>query len=361
MRLTVIIPCFNEVSTIVDVVDAVEKAPLPTDWSKEIVVVNDGSSDGTTEALQGLGEREGVRVLHRDENGGKGAALKDGLRASWGDYVVVQDADKEYNPDDIAALLQPIIAGEADSVFGSRILRNNNVPYNAVYFYGGLLVTKIFNIAFGTRFSDIATCYKVFPRAYIAELIRSSHDDFVFDALDLTYVLSARGRVKEVPISYTARTKSTGKKLNWINGVEIVMAIVLARLGVGLENRNKAMRFLRFFISGGTSAVVNFALLYLFTEFGHVWYLLSSALAFILAFGVSFFMQKYWTFRSRDAGKIKRQLPQHLLLAVFNLGLNLVLIFSIVEYLHIWYMLAAIISNLLIAFESFFAFKWIFR
>lgn len=362
MKLSILIPCFNEGKTIESVLDAVIAAPLPESWEKEIVVVDDGSNEGTKEALRRIEARpENIRVIYRAGNGGKGAALKDALAVAAGGYFLIQDADHEYDPHDYGELLKPIAEGRADVVIGSRTLKENNVPHSAVYFWGGLLVTKIFNLAFKQKLSDIASCYKVFPRALLPALLRSSSDDFVFDAVDLTLEITKKGRLAEVPISYVARTKAAGKKLNWIHGIEIVIAIVLARLGVPSHRRASANKIIRFIVSGGTAAIVHFSLLYILTEFFGIWYLVSSGIAFLIAFLVSFAMQKYWTFRSMETGKIKRQLPQHLAIAVFNLFLNLALVFAFVEFLGLWYMLAQVITTILIAIESFFAFRYIFR
>lgn len=364
MRLSIIIPCYNEADTIEEVVSRVLAAPLPGSWEREVVVVDDGSADATKRALARVADsahEAPVVVIYRTENGGKGAAVKDGLRRASGDYVIIQDADLEYDPNDYAKLLAPILEGSATSTFGSRIIRDNNVPYSAVYFYGGLLVTKLFNIVFGTRLTDIATCYKLFPRSYIPALVASHHDDFVFDAVDLTLELVQGGSVAEVPISYTARTKSGGKKLNWLHGIEIVLAIFVARLGVPVHRRLGTRRAIRFIISGGTAAVTNIGLLAIFTELLGIWYLISSALAFVCAFAVSFVMQKYWAFKSTDSFKIKKQLPMHLSVALFNLGVDVALVYTFVEIVGLWYIAAQIIASAIIAIESFFVLRWIFR
>lgn len=361
MRLSVVIPCYNEAGTIREVIDRVLKSEI-SPWEKEVIVVDDGSNEKTKRELAAI-ERAAlpVRIIYRGSNAGKGAAVKDGLARATGDYVIIQDADLEYDPNDYAALLAPIVAGETDTVFGNRLNSVNTVPYKRVYFYGGILVTKIFNWLFWTNISDIATCYKVFGRKHIPELLKSSYDDFVFDAVDLTHTLVKGGCVREVPISYTARSKVGGKKLSWRHGLEILLAIGVTRLGVPIHKRAAANKILRFMVAGATSFITNIVLLYVFTEYGGLWYLVSSVLAFCVAFLVNFVLQKYWAFQSYEHHKAKTQLPLHLGVAVFNLGLNTLLMYSFVEFLGIWYVLAQIIASALISIESFLAYRWIYR
>jgi glycosyltransferase involved in cell wall biosynthesis len=362
MRLSIIIPCFNEAETIEAVVERVRSAPLPAGWDREVIIVDDGSDSDTTDALSRIAQSDqSVHIHLRDINGGKGAAVKDGLRQVTGDYVLIQDADLEYNPHEYERLLNPLISESDISVFGTRSHSDNVVPYNRVYFYGGLLVTVIYNFFFGTKLTDIASCYKVFSVRHTPTLLESSHDDFVFDAVDLTHTLVQAGPIVEVPISYTARSKKTGKKLNWKHGLDIVLAIVLTRLGVPSQKLASAARVMRFIISGGSAAVVNLALLYIFTDVFGVWYLVSAGLSFTAAFGVSFTMQKYWSFRNDARNKIGSQLPMHLTVALLNLMLNIAFVAFLVEILGVWYILAAVISNVVIAFESYFAFRWIYR
>lgn len=228
VKLSIIIPCYNEAATIARVIEKVRGAEFPAGWDREVIVVDDFSTDGTRELLRTIAERGDIELVLLEKNSGKGGAVKSGLAKATGDYVIIQDADEEYDPKDIALLL--VATSKADSVFGSRNLGTNNVPFSKVFFYGGLLVTKLFNILFGTRLSDVATCYKLFPRRFIPVLAAIEQNDFTFDAVYLTRALVRGGTIVEVPISYRARTKAEGKKLSLKHGISIAAALVRARI-----------------------------------------------------------------------------------------------------------------------------------
>ena len=224
MKLSVIIPCFNERSTILTVLERVQRVDL----AKEIIVVDDGSSDGTREILGGLnGQFPDVRVHFHPRNRGKGAAVRTGFAQATGDIVIIQDADLEYDPNDYAAVVAPIVAGRAEVVYGSRNLRPNRCSY-LTFYWGGRLVTWITNLLFGSRLTDEPTCYKALRRGVIEGLqLRATGFEL---CPELTAKVLRRGyRIHEVPISYQPRSREAGKKIRARDGLIAIWTLVRYR------------------------------------------------------------------------------------------------------------------------------------
>mgnify|MGYP003808226139 CR=1 FL=1 len=212
--ISVIIPVYNERETILEIIRRVRAEATP----KEIVVVDDGSTDGTRDLLAGL-SGDDVRVLLQPRNRGKGAAIRAGLAMARGDIVVVQDADLELNPDDYAALLAPLQAGTAEVVYGARfLLPQNREGYRLVSWLGNTLVTGWTNLLFGARLTDEATGYKVMRTALLRSL-NLACDGFDFCA-EVTAKLLLRGiTIHEVPVRFNPRTYVEGKKIGWRDGI----------------------------------------------------------------------------------------------------------------------------------------------
>ena len=223
MKLSVVIPCYNERSTIETVVDAVRSAPVE---DVEIIVVDDGSTDGTREVLKAKPQGWVDKIVLLERNFGKGAALRAGFQAATGDLVIVQDADLEYDPSEYPILLAPILEDRADVVFGSRFLGGR--PHRVVYFWhmvGNRFLTLLSNMFTNLNLTDMETCYKVFRREFL-DGITIEENRFGFEPEITAKVAKARSRVFEVGISYNGRTYKEGKKIGWRDGVRAVYVIV---------------------------------------------------------------------------------------------------------------------------------------
>jgi len=223
MKLSVVIPCYNERNTIRTVIERVHAAPVN---SMEIIVVDDASSDGTRELLQGQLASLVDQVLYHESNAGKGAALRTGFRAATGDVVVIQDADLEYDPGEYPLLLEPILNRGADVVYGSRF--SGSHAHRVLYFWhsvGNQFLTLVSNMFTNLNLTDMETCYKMFRREVI-QSIEIEENRFGFEP-EITAKLAKQGRVfYEVGISYSGRTYAEGKKINWKDGVRAIYCIL---------------------------------------------------------------------------------------------------------------------------------------
>ena len=226
-RLSVIIPAYNERATIRNLLQKVVAAPLPQGVALEIVVVDDGSKDGTRELLREIaaqGDPE-ILLIEQPENRGKGAAIRTGFAAATGDVMLIQDADLEYDPRDYPVLLQPILDDEADVVYGSRFLGG---PHRVLFYWhsvGNKFLTMLSNMMTDLNLSDMETCYKVFRREVLDGLVLRSNR-FGIEP-ELTAKVAKRGaRVFEVPISYRGRTYAEGKKIGWKDGFSAIWSIL---------------------------------------------------------------------------------------------------------------------------------------
>ena len=220
MKLSVIIPVYNEIETIEEILKRVRSVP----HDKEIIVIDDSSTDGTTEWLK---ERTGedIKVFFHDENKGKGGALKTGFQQVTGDIVVIQDADLEYDPADYSRIIEPILDGRADVVYGSRFTGG---PQRVLFFWhyvGNKFLTLLSNMFTNLNLSDMETCYKVF-RAELLEKISVKSNRFGFEPEITAKFAKLKCRIYEVPISYSGRTYEEGKKITWRDGLAALFHIV---------------------------------------------------------------------------------------------------------------------------------------
>ena len=219
MKLSVIMPVYNEVKTLRQVVERVRAVPV----DKELILVDDGSTDGTRDLLPDLARLEGVRVLYHDVNQGKGAALRTGIAAALGDIVLIQDADLEYDPGEYPKLIAPIAEGRADVVYGSRFAADRR-PSHFMHTLGNQMLTWCSNRMTGLAITDMETCYKVFRREVI-QAVRIEENRFGFEPEITAKVARQKVRLVEVPISYAGRSYEEGKKIGWKDAVRALYCI----------------------------------------------------------------------------------------------------------------------------------------
>jgi glycosyltransferase involved in cell wall biosynthesis len=223
LKLSIIIPCYNEKSTIREVIDAVLAAPYD---DKEIIIVDDCSKDGTKEVL--LEEIEPLvhQILFHKVNQGKGAALRTGIQAATGDIVLIQDADLEYDPQEYPNLVEPILRNKADVVYGSRFMGSQ--PHRVLYFWhsvGNMVLTILSNMFTNLNLTDMETCYKVFRREII-QGISIKENRFGFEPEITAKIAKLECRIFEVGISYYGRTYKEGKKIGWKDGIRAIYCII---------------------------------------------------------------------------------------------------------------------------------------
>jgi glycosyltransferase involved in cell wall biosynthesis len=248
LKLSVLIPCYNEETTIVEIVERVRDVDVRLNIregrqgrstggeggreivvEKEIIIVDDGSTDGTCDLLPQLAAYPEVQVHYHEQNMGKGAAVRTAIEHADGDILVVQDADLEYDPRDFPDLLQPILEGRSVVVYGSRFLGG---PRKAMFFshmLGNKLLTLMTNILFDTILSDMETCYKVFTRD-VAQQLHLKQKGWGFDPEITAKILKRGYRIYEVPISYTGREYGEGKKISWRDGITVAWTLLRYRI-----------------------------------------------------------------------------------------------------------------------------------
>lgn len=224
MKLSVIIPAYNEEATIRSILEKVFSVPVP----KEVIVVDDHSTDHTRDILQEFEANGRIQLIRHEKNSGKGSAIRTGIREATGDIIIIQDADLEYEPADYPSIIQPIIEGRAEVVYGSRTLnRQNHFSYLSFYL-GGRLLSILTNVLYGSNITDEPTCYKAF-KADLLKQIPLRCTGFEFCPEVTARVLRARRTIMEVPIRYYPRSKKEGKKIRWSDGWTAIWTLMKYR------------------------------------------------------------------------------------------------------------------------------------
>jgi len=219
-KISILIPVYNEEKTIEEILKRVLKETER--WNKEIIIVNDGSIDKTSEKLKKFLDK--ITLIDLEKNRGKGFALREGFKRASGKIIITQDADLEYDPKDYQKLLTPILGGKTKIVYGSRNLNPENRPSSKTYLYGGKLITAIFNFLFRTKLTDINTGYKVFEKDILDD-ISLKENGFSFCEEFTVQVIKNNLSILEVPISYRGRSFFEGKKLRWYHGLRSILVI----------------------------------------------------------------------------------------------------------------------------------------
>ncbi|MBE2199078.1 MAG: glycosyltransferase family 2 protein [Anaerolinea sp.] len=224
MKLSIVIPCFNEIKTIAQILEKIQAVEL--DLPKEIVIVDDGSSDGTRDFLAKMNGADNVTIILHEQNQGKGAALRTGFQHATGDIIIIQDADLEYEPQEYPKLLDPILNGKADVVYGSRFAGGES--HRVLYYWhslGNRFLTMLSNMFTNLNLTDMEVCYKVFKRE-VVEAITLKENRFGFEPEFTAKIASRDFVIYEVGISYYGRTYAEGKKINWKDGVRAIYVIL---------------------------------------------------------------------------------------------------------------------------------------
>jgi glycosyltransferase involved in cell wall biosynthesis len=226
VKLSIIMPVYNEKATIREILERVRAVDVGME--KEIIVVDDGSKDGTREILREEESRGDIKVLYHERNMGKGAAVRTGIASATGDFIIIQDADLEYDPQDYPALLKPLLDGEAEVVYGSRFLGGSGSSMISWHRFGNKFLTAVTNLLYSSSLSDMETCYKAF-RASVIKSIPLRSNRFEIEPEITAKILKRGYKILEVPIRYRGREFHEGKKISWKDGFSAIWTLLKYR------------------------------------------------------------------------------------------------------------------------------------
>lgn len=232
MKISVIVPVYNEAAQLESVIETLMASPCPIE--REWIFIDDSSKDQSLEILRQLQPKYGFRLIEQKPNQGKGAAVIRGIREATGDLIMVQDADFEYDPNDVPALLQPLIDGKADVVYGSRFKKSAFQVHRTYHYFVNRFLTVVSNLLSGIYLTDMETCYKVF-RADLVKAMNLQSRRFGIEVELTAYIAKARPRIYELPINYYPRTRLQGKKINWKDGVAALLHLWRFNCAVSAE------------------------------------------------------------------------------------------------------------------------------
>lgn len=318
VKLSIVIPCFNEEQTLATCVNRVLQIQDET-LSLEVILVDDCSLDRSLALAESLAEKHPeIRVLRHTKNQGKGAALRTGFREAEGDYVAVQDADLEYDPMELKGLLEPLRTGKADVVFGSRFLGGR--PHRVLYFWhylGNAFLTFLSNMFTDLNLTDMEVCYKVFRREVI-QGIKIQEERFGFEPEIVAKVAQQRLRIYEMGISYSGRTYEEGKKIGWRDGVRALYCI----FRYNAYHLPAPMQFLIYFFIGGAAALVNLAIFLALMATG-LSLTVSTTFAFVVAAATNYFLCIALLFRHKARWNSASEILVYVLVVIVAGALDL--------------------------------------
>lgn len=237
-KLSIVVPVYNEERQLAKIIDLIHRAPCPIE--REFIFVDDFSSDGSLGILQALSKTYGFKVIAQSQNTGKGSAVIRGLSEATGDFIMIHDADFEYDPYDIPKLLAPLLTEEADVVYGSRFKKSSLQVHRTYHYFVNRLLTILSNLFSGIYLTDMETCYKIF-RADLLQAMQLRSRRFGIEVELTAYIAKVRARIFELPISYFPRTRLQGKKINWRDGIAAIFHLVRFNFLVSTEQAFKSV------------------------------------------------------------------------------------------------------------------------